>query len=126
MSMILIIDDDDDFRSGFKEVLELETYYTLEAENGLVGWQMIQQHVPDIVICDVDMPIMNGIELLRTVKSDALLKKIPFVIVSGQSDKQTLTAAYDLGVAAYLIKPVPVAQFLTTIAHYSPLTFEDW
>lgn len=117
MQTILVIDDDNDYRSGLREILELELYLTLEAENGLVGWRMIQQHSPNLVICDVDMPIMNGFEVLKTVKSTSAFANIPFVIVSGQ-DEQTLTSAFKLGAEVVLQKPVDITVLLSAIDPY--------
>jgi CheY-like chemotaxis protein len=118
MHTVLIIDDDPHFRSGFKELLELETYQTLEAENGLLGLNIMRQYLPDIVVCDLEMPVMNGFELLRTVKSDPQFAKIPFVMVSGRHDEQSLKSAYDLGVSAYLTKPLGITDFLSTIVYH--------
>jgi CheY-like chemotaxis protein len=118
MSMVLVIDDNADYRTGFREVLELENYSTLEAENGLIGLQMIQQHVPNIILCDVEMPFMNGIDVLRTIKSDPLLAKIPFVIITGQTDRELVQTAHDLGVAAYINKPLAIKEFLDVIIRF--------
>jgi CheY-like chemotaxis protein len=118
MSMVLVIDDNDDYRTSFREVLELENYDTLEAENGLIGLHMIKQHVPDIILCDVEMPVMNGMDVLRTIKADPLLAKIPFVIITGQSDRELVQTAHDLGVAAYLTKPLAINDFLAVIVRF--------
>ena len=118
MNTVLVIDDNEDYRTGLKEVLEFQTYRTLEAENGLIGLKMMQQHSPDLVVCDVHMPVMNGIELLRKVKADPLLAKIPFVMITGQSDERTLQTTHDLGVEAYLTKPVTITEFLSTVDHF--------
>lgn len=118
MHTVLIIDDDHALRSNCRELLELETYQILEAENGLIGLNMMRQYLPDIVICDIEMPVMNGLELLRTVKSDLEFAKIPFVMVSGQNDEHTMKSAHDLGVSAYLTKPFIIETFLSTIVHY--------
>ena len=118
MKSIMVIDDNADFRSNFREVLGFENYVTLEAENGRIGLQMIQQHLPDIILCDVDMPVMNGIEVLRRVKANPKLAKIPFVIITGQSDADTRQTAQELGVDAYLTKPVPITEFLYVVIRF--------
>lgn len=118
MDTILIIDDDHDLRSNFRELLELENYQTLEAENGLVGLHIMQQYAPDIVICDIDMPVMTGIELLRTVKAEPQIANIPFVVLTGQHNEHTLKLAHALGVTAYLTKPVAISDFLSTIVYH--------
>lgn len=115
MNTILIIDDDKDYRAGLVEILEFETYRALEAENGQIGLQMINQHSPDLIVCDIDMPVMNGIEVLRTAKADPIAAKIPFMIVTGSNDERTLKTSHDLAVEAYLTKPVDIMEFLSTV-----------
>jgi CheY-like chemotaxis protein len=117
MQTILVIDDDKDYRADIKELLELEQYQMLEAEDGFIGWQMIRRYSPDLVICDVDMPIMNGIEVLKQVKSTASLANIPFVILSGQ-DECILLSAFKLGANGVLRKPVDIRVLLSAIKPY--------
>lgn len=116
MNTILIIDDNADYRSNLVDLLELERYTTLQAENGQIGLRMIRQHSPNLILCDVDMPIMNGIEVLTTVKADPIYAKIPFLIITGHRDERMLKMSRDLGVEACLTKPITVTVFLSTIA----------
>ena len=118
MNPILIIDDSADYRANLVDLLELECYTTLQAENGQIGLQMIRQHSPDLIICDVDMPVMDGIEVLTTVKADPTYAKIPFLIITGHRDERFLKISRDLGVEAYLTKPITVTDFLSTIARF--------
>jgi CheY-like chemotaxis protein len=118
MNTILVIDDNEDFRADLREILEFENYATLEAENGQLGLQMIRQHSPDLIVCDVEMPVMNGIDVLRTAKADPAVAKIPFLIITGRSDEQTLKTSQDLAVEAYLTKPINVTEFLSTIVSF--------
>ena len=115
LKKILVIDDNEAYRADLLEILNFENYTTLEAENGQVGWPMIHEHSPNLVICDVDMPVMSGLEVLKRAKSHALFASIPFVLVSARSDAQTLKAARDLGVKHYLTKPISISGFLSTI-----------
>ncbi len=117
MHTILVIDDDNDYRDGLREVLELEQYQTIGAPNGLIGWQMVQLYLPDLIICDLDMPIMNGIEVLNTLKSTSSFANIPFVIVSGQ-DEPMLISASKLGAEAFFRKPVDITILLSAINPY--------
>ncbi len=118
MNTVLIIDDNVDYRASLLEILEFEPYTTLEAENGLIGLQIIHQYSPNLILCDVDMPVMNGIEVLRTIKADPIYAKIPFFIITGHCDEQTLKTALDLGVEAYLTKPIAITEFLFTIDRF--------
>ncbi|MBZ0307569.1 MAG: response regulator [Anaerolineae bacterium] len=118
MITILIIDDNADYRTDIAAILQFEAYHVLEAENGQIGLQMIRQHSPNLILCDVDMPIMGGIEVLRTVKTNPIWAQIPFFIVTGHHDKQTMKTARDLGATAYLTKPLAVTNLLSTIAQF--------
>jgi CheY-like chemotaxis protein len=118
MNTVLVIDDNADYRASLIEILALELHTTLEAENGQVGLRMIRQYSPNLIVCDVDMPVMNGIEVLRTAKADPIYAKIPFLIITGHRDEQTLKTSLDLGVEAYLTKPIAVTEFLSTIDHF--------
>ncbi len=115
MSTILIIDDNLEYRTSLAEILGFENYRCMEAENGLAGLQIIRRTLPDLIICDVDMPIMNGIELLKTVKTDPIYSKIPFVMATGRVDTPTIRTLLELGVDTYLTKPVSISEILATI-----------
>ena len=117
MSTILVIDDNEDYRAGFIQVLEFEAYTILEAENGLIGLEMIREYSPNLILCDMDMPVMNGIEVLTAVKADPIYAKIPFLIITGHRDEQTLKKSRDLGIEAYLTKPIAIPEFLSTVGH---------
>ena len=115
MSKILVIDDDEDCRASFIEILGLEAHTTLEAENGQMGLEMMREDTPVLIICDVDMPVMDGMEVLKTAKADPTDAKIPFLMLTGHSDELTWKVAQDLGAEAYLTKPIAVTEFLSTI-----------
>lgn len=118
MNTILIIDDNEEYRADIMEVLEFENYAALGAENGLIGLQMIRQHSLNLILCDIDMPGMNGIDVLRAVKADPSYAKIPFIVASGRNDDLTRQIVSDLGADLYLTKPVRITEFLTTIVHF--------
>jgi len=112
---ILVIDDDVDYRENLTEILEFENYKALTAENGLIGLEMVRQHGPNLIVCDVDMPVMNGIEVLKAVKADPTFAKIPFIVATGSSDSLTVNTAYELGAESCLAKPVSIPGFLAAI-----------
>lgn len=118
MSTILIIDDNQDYRTGLAELLAFEKYHTLEAENGLEGLQMIRRYLPDLIICDVDMPVMDGIEVLKTVKADASYAKIPFIVSTGRTDMLTMQALQQSGADICLTKPTSILKFLETVGGF--------
>lgn len=118
MPTILIIDDSLQYRADLVEILEFEKYHTLEAGNGLAGLQMIRRFLPDLIICDVDMPVMNGIDVLKAVKADSACAKIPFLVATGRADTRTRRTLLDLGADTYLTKPISISEFLVTVGSF--------
>lgn len=118
MSTILIMDDNKDYREDLLEILNLEGYITLEAENGLLGLQIIQDEIPDLILCDLDMPVMNGIEVLQSLRKNPKFTKISFLILSGNSEDQAIKSAEALDVSAYLIKGISITDLLSKIAYF--------
>jgi CheY-like chemotaxis protein len=118
MKTILIIDDNKDDRENLLEILALEMYASMEAENGQIGLGLMRQHSPDLIICDVDMPGMSGLDVLRTAKADPINAGIPFVVRTGHTDEVTRKTAYNLGAEAFLTKPTDIAEFLSTIGRF--------
>jgi CheY-like chemotaxis protein len=118
MNTILVIDDDYDYRSGIMEILKFENYTAIGAENGQIGLDMIRQHLPNLIICDIDMPVMNGIEVLKTVKADPVFAKIPFLIVSGGMRKLTGHISHEPAAGICFTKPLNMPEFLSTIGTF--------
>jgi CheY-like chemotaxis protein len=118
MNTILVVDDNADYREILAEALRLEPFKILEAENGQIGLKKFHDYSPDFIICDVDMPVMTGIEVLTTVKSDPINAKIPFCIITGRRDEQLMKTSGDLGVVAYLTKPISISEVLAIIANW--------
>ena len=87
---VLVVDDDPDVRLFSITVLEENGYTPLEATNGEEGMQLIRKEAPDLIILDVLMPRESGIRLYRQLKTDAKLKKIPIIILSGITRKSFL------------------------------------
>ena len=115
MRSIIIIDDNSDYRLSIIEILSLENYELLEAENGEAGLNLIRLRSPDLILCDVDMPLTSGVEVLGIVKTDPEFRNIPFIIITGRSEKRTQKICHDLGVDLYLIKPVSIIELISSI-----------
>ncbi|MBF0484620.1 MAG: response regulator [Candidatus Omnitrophica bacterium] len=101
---IVTIDDDPDIL----DVLELtlsENYDIFQAPNGLEGLKMVQQKLPDLVVCDYMMPVMNGIEFCKELKKDILLQHIPVIMLTGKGEAQDQIRGIQAGADDYLVKP---------------------
>ncbi|MBH3471067.1 two-component system response regulator RssB [Pseudomonas putida] len=101
---LLIIDDDDVVRASLAAYLEDSGFSVLQAVNGQQGLQVFEEHQPDLVICDLRMPQMGGLELIRQVSERA--PQLPVIVVSGAGVMSDAVEALRLGAADYLIKPL--------------------
>ncbi|MBF8779164.1 two-component system response regulator RssB [Pseudomonas fulva] len=101
---LLIIDDDDVVRASLAAYLEDSGFDVLQASNGQQGLEVFEQHQPDLVICDLRMPQMGGLELIRRVSEQA--PQLPVIVVSGAGVMSDAVEALRLGAADYLIKPL--------------------
>ena len=102
---ILIIDDAEDLRSIIAESLTLCGFRTLTAAEGLSGVRMAQEHRPDLVICDVHMPKLDGYGTLQAMREQEATAGIPFIFLSGATEKGDVRRGMELGADDYLTKP---------------------
>lgn len=104
----LVIDDDAVSRMAMEDLLnQLDTLEIVEAEDGEMAWQHLEQGLrPLLCCCDVNMPRLSGIELLKRVKAHPETADIPFVLISSASDRDTVAQAIQLGIAGYILKPL--------------------
>ncbi|MDH5826909.1 hybrid sensor histidine kinase/response regulator transcription factor [Sphingobacterium faecium] len=112
--VVLIIEDNDDFRGFLKSRLD-PLYQTFEAENGQEGWQKALFHHPDIIISDVQMPIMNGLELTQKLVRDKRTKHIPIVLLTASRVDNGLVCGLESGAVDYISKPFDTAVLLAKV-----------
>lgn len=113
MAKILIIDDEKSIRKTLREILEYEKYQVDEAADGAEGLGMIQKEKYDIILCDIKMPKMDGIEVLEKVMQLAL--DTPVVMVSGHGNIETAVEAVKKGAFDFIAKPLDLNRLLVTI-----------
>ena len=109
---ILLVDDDDIFRMLLSEVLEGEGFEISAQENGQLAWEHLQAEGADIVVSDVNMPEMGGMELLKLIREDARFAAIPVVMMV---QKTSMQEASEGGADAYLFKPFPNEELIAMI-----------
>ncbi len=121
MQKILIIEDEVDIRDSLKEILELSSFDVYSAKNGVVGFDIISRQTFDMILCDINMPQMNGFELLEKIKKDLnILPKLMFV--TAKVDKDEVKKGISLGALEYIIKPFDYAYILERINfHLQPV-----
>jgi anti-anti-sigma factor len=105
MTTILAIEDETEIRENIQEILELEGFDVLTAENGKIGVQLAQEHHPDLIICDVMMPELDGYDVLIALRQDPSTIKIPFIFLSAKAAKDDFRKGMSLGADDYLTKP---------------------
>lgn len=114
MSTILIIDDDDQLRKSFEKLLNEEGYTVLSAPSGELGLKKIEQSPPDVVVLDMKLPGMNGMEVYK--KINEIDPKLPVIIMTAFGTTETAIETTKLGAFDYILKPFDVPDMLTTIS----------
>ncbi len=115
MKKILIIEDEEMIRINIKELLEVEDFEVWEAEDGGVGIQLARQHQPDLILCDVMMPVLDGYGVLEQLRSDPLTATIPFIFMSALADRSNTRQGMELGADDYISKPCTATELLKAI-----------
>ena len=101
---VLVVEDDDALRFLIKNILK-EQYHVYEATNGLAALAFLKNNTPDIIISDVMMPDMNGLELCQHIKTAPATSHIPFIMLSARGTEEHKTEGYETGADAYISKP---------------------
>jgi DNA-binding response OmpR family regulator len=112
---ILIIDDDAEYAGVLRLHLAAAGYATEVAEDAVEGGKALLERPPSLVLCDIGMPYLNGLEFISLMQSDAHSATIPVVFISGRSDASLMARAAELGAADFLAKPVTRELLLQTV-----------
>jgi len=112
MKTILLIEDTIDFLENLTECLEMEDYKILPANNGKRGIELARKFIPDLIICDIIMPEMDGYEVLHLILDMSETYEIPFIFSTSMSEKVDLTEAARLGADDYIVKPFDMELLL--------------
>ncbi len=116
MKKILVIEDDRSLRDSILELLSAEGFETIGANNGYVGITSACKHQPDLIICDLMMPELNGYQTLNLLRKQAVTATIPFIFITGKAEKSYFRQAMELGADDYLTKPFTKTELLKAIA----------
>ena len=112
---VLIVEDDPDMLELFAAILEQAGYQVSKAEHALAAVCTIVRSLPDLIVADIRMPIMDGFALVRELKSSRDTAAIPVVAVTGMDTPEYREAAFEAGCAAFVSKPIDPARFSTQI-----------
>lgn len=117
MALILVIEDNPEIRENATEMLELDGHTVLAASHGREGLDLARRHIPDIILCDIMMPVMNGYQVLSAIRSDHSTSHIAFIFVTAQSEKSQREEGLRMGADEYLHKPFEMEELLQAVDH---------
>lgn len=112
---VLIADDDKLFRELVYNILADAGYEVISEENGLLAWQRIQNETPDILVTDINMPEMDGFELVSKIRQDSNLSKMPILMLTIRELTEDYVHGYEYGADDYLTKPFNMDIFIARI-----------
>ena len=121
---VLFVDDNETIRQLYRRILEKHVNFLYIGENGSHGLELYLKHKPDLVITDMVMPVMDGLEMLKEIRKVAPEQKL--VVMSAYSEKDSFIESIHLGVDGYLMKPVEAKKLLSLIDEFAGITLMKW
>jgi CheY-like chemotaxis protein len=118
MKSILLIEDNIDILENLAEYLQLEGYTVYSTNNGDKGIEMALEFIPDLIICDMPRPGIDGYEVLRVLIGNLRITKIPFIFCTTMSEKTNRSDALESGADDYIIKPFALENVLELAKHH--------
>lgn len=115
MRSILLVEDNDELRENTAEILELANYKVIAAENGKAGIQAALENKPDLIICDVMMPELDGYGVLHLINKNSELSGIPFIFLTAKSERSDMRKGMEMGADDYITKPFTDIELLNAI-----------
>jgi len=115
MEKILLIEDNEALRENTAEILSLANYEVSTAENGKVGVEMAMANPPDLIICDIMMPVLDGYGVFQIISKNLELQHIPFIFLSAKSERSDLRKGMEMGADDYITKPFSDSELINAI-----------
>jgi DNA-binding NarL/FixJ family response regulator len=115
VNSILIIEDDDNFRSSISLILKMEGFEVRTAKNGALGIAAALENRPDLILCDIMMPEMDGYSVLEYLKKDSNFDDIPFIFVTALGDRNNIRRGMNVGADDYLTKPFSAEELVAAV-----------
>ena len=116
MAKILVIEDEESIRENILDLLEAENFEGIGAINGKVGIKLANEQIPDLILCDMMMPEVDGHGVLKALRSEPLTATIPFIFLTAKADKSDVRTGMELGADDYITKPCTPQELLKAIA----------
>ncbi|MDQ0346201.1 MULTISPECIES: response regulator [Ancylobacter] len=118
---VLIVEDNELNMKLFNDLLEAHGYITVGTRNGIEAMDLARKHRPDLILMDIQLPEVSGLDVTRALKADPELKAIPVIAVTAFAMKGDEERIREGGCEAYLSKPISVAKFLETVRQFAPV-----
>ena len=115
---VLIVEDNDLNMKLFNDLLEAHGYSTLRTKDGIEALQIARQHRPDLILMDIQLPEISGLEVTKWLKEDEDLKAIPVIAVTAFAMKDDKEKILSAGCQAYISKPISILPFLNTVRRF--------
>ncbi|MDP4262845.1 MAG: response regulator [Bacteroidota bacterium] len=115
MKKILLIEDNEDIRNNTAEILELSNYKVVVAENGKIGVEMAIENTPDLIICDIMMPELDGYGVLHAIHKNDAIKNVPFIFLTAKTERSDFRKGMELGADDYITKPFTGTELLNAV-----------
>lgn len=112
---ILVIEDEPELLEALSEMLAFEGYQVIRARDGIEGMEQARKHIPDLILCDILMPGMDGFEVLQNLKKDLTTALIPFIFLTALSDQNKVRSGMSMGADDYIVKPFLRRELLDAI-----------
>jgi len=103
--VILVIEDEDDLREEIVDLMDLEGYRVIEADNGMAGLKLAKKHLPTLIISDVSMPHMDGFQLIEELRKQPETEHVPVVLLTARADRSFVRYGMEIGADDYITKP---------------------
>jgi len=115
MKNILLIEDNDDIRNNTAEILELANYKVMVAENGKTGMEKAIEYKPDLIICDIMMPVLDGYGVLHAVHKNDAIRNTPFIFLTAKTERSDFRKGMELGADDFITKPFNATELLNAV-----------
>jgi len=115
MTKILLVEDNNEIRDNTREILELANYQITTAVNGKEGYEVALKENPDLIICDIMMPVLDGYGLLHLINKNDSLKSVPFIFLTAKTERGDFRKGMEMGADDYITKPFTDIELLNAV-----------
>ncbi len=123
---ILVVEDNDLNMKLFHDVLEMRGYNVLQAKDAMEGWRIAREHRPDLILMDIRLPGVSGLEVTKRLKADETLKSIPVIAITAFAMAGDKEKFLEGGCDAYIDKPISIPNFLQTVERLAKPLVAEW